>query len=105
MEIKEITSLLKIWAKRYLCILDVYIYGSRARNDFRADSDLDIAISIEANSIDENALLIFMDNSEKWKKELETLIPLEVHLELYNENTNIIKKALEHSSRHIYQKK
>jgi len=46
----EIANQLKKEIEKDLNVIDMRIFGSRARNDFQEDSDLDIYLELEENS-------------------------------------------------------
>jgi len=47
MNIKELIKIVAQWAHDEPLVTKVYIFGSRARDDYREDSDLDVAVEIK----------------------------------------------------------
>ncbi len=92
------------WAISEPLVLRVWIFGSRVRGDNRPDSDLDVAIELDA--MDESGgLATWMLRTSHWAAELQALAPWKIHLEQYAGNgTPMIAHALTHSSRLIYEK-
>ena len=94
------------WAERNPVVGRVWLFGSCVRQDFREDSDLDVAIELDASASDQpkgSALWLF--EPHRWQQELQAFSPHKIHLEQYlEERTSTIKRALEQSSRLVYQK-
>jgi predicted nucleotidyltransferase len=66
---------LAAWAATKPTVAALHIFGSRARGDYRPDSDLDLAF--EFVDIDEE-LAELIDNAARWKPELSDLTGLVV---------------------------
>ena len=97
------------WAKKKPLLKRVWLFGSRVRQDFRLDSDLDIAIELDVNaaegSDESGGIALWMFDKDGWKEELQAISPYEVQLEQYLEDqTPTIKCALERSSQLVYEK-
>ena len=87
----------------------VYLFGSRVRGDFRPDSDIDIAVELDPKAFsgadDSSGLATWMFESNAWKTELQSLIPLRVQLERYHRaQTPTVGKGLARSSELVYEK-
>jgi len=79
--LQETIEKLVIWAEQKNQILELWIYGSRAKGTARIDSDLDIAFQISSLSTEEEKIEFWDKVLPKWKKELQEFIPWKVHLE------------------------
>jgi predicted nucleotidyltransferase len=100
-DVKTAATAIARWAATKPIIRRVFIFGSRARDDFREDSDLDVAIEIDG--VNGNALATWMFDTKPWHAEISALVPFEIDLEFFDEDeTPIIKTAIERSSVLIY---
>jgi len=81
-ELANTVRINKEWSRNEPSIRRVFIYGSRAQGNPRQDSDLDVGVEIEPTGQDESALAIFIQESDRWKEELQPLIPWPLHFEL-----------------------
>jgi len=109
MDATEIASNLAHWAAGKPLVGRVFIFGSRARSEHRADSDIDIAIELDlsaARGMDESGgLVTWIFETKEWKTELKALLPFEVDLQQFRgSDTPTIKDALERSSILVYEK-
>lgn len=68
------------WAGRTPLVTSIYLFGSRAKGTARADSDIDLAFQTQANA-GETPYTVAFFNKEKWKQELEALLPWPVDLQ------------------------
>jgi uncharacterized protein len=69
------------WAAGQENIQRVWLFGSRARGDHAGKSDVDIAVEIGGDGVDEIQLR-WMDRSGQWKKELKDLFPLSIEIDV-----------------------
>ena len=102
------------WAKNKPFITKVYLFGSRISGkshktgeNFRPDSDLDVAIEFDPIGNDENALTTWTADAKKWKSELLNLLGFsreqDLHLEWYHpEETPRLREYLNAGNRIIY---
>ncbi|KVN30680.1 hypothetical protein WJ63_07815 [Burkholderia pyrrocinia] len=73
------------------------------RNDFREDSDLDVAIEIDG--VNGNAQATWMFDTESWRAEIAGLVPFEVDLQHFDgDETPVIKDAISQSSILVYER-
>lgn len=76
-----------LWAEQRLLMKRVWLFGSRVREDFRPDSDLDVAIELDVTAEDESDqsgnMALWMFDKNGWREELQALSPYEIHLEQY----------------------
>jgi uncharacterized protein len=94
------------WAKAEPNIVKVYVFGSRARNDYRPDSDLDIAVEIVKDAGDENELGTWIWIAEKLKKRLEKAVP-EYQIDLqwsHEEYSKVVYGGVQKSSYLLYER-
>jgi predicted nucleotidyltransferase len=71
---------LRVWAAQKSEIREVWIFGSRAHGDHRADSDIDIAVGIVGDK--ERRFNIWYWTFPEWKEELQKLLPIKADLRL-----------------------
>ncbi|MBA7648375.1 hypothetical protein ES703_56161 [subsurface metagenome] len=99
MSLEEAKKILCKWASENKLVRKVYVYGSQVKGDFKASSDLDVAIEIDPEEGDTNALSTWICEGSNWKEKLKTLLPRhKVHLEWYDENeTPTVRAGIEKS--------
>jgi predicted nucleotidyltransferase len=92
------------WAKSETLINKVYIFGSRARDNYREYSDLDIAIEINKLPYDENVLSTWVNEKKGLERRLFQLLPsLKLQLELLDaEQTPTVLSGIQKSSILVY---
>src|SRR5438046_1336941 len=73
------------WCLLRECVIQMWLYGSRARGCHRPDSDIDLAVAIRGNER-ETAYTIWFFNGEAWQQELTILLGHPVHLQHFNED-------------------
>ena len=84
MNLDEIKIIVGQWAAENALVRKVYIFGSRARDDFRADSDLDIAIQVNQAPQDGSEYSTWFYFSQELKESLQLLLPYTLQLEWYD---------------------
>ncbi|WP_175803717.1 nucleotidyltransferase family protein [Burkholderia ambifaria] len=100
-DVKTAAIAMARWAATKPIIRRVFIFGSRARDDFREDSDLDVAIEIDG--VNGNALATWLFDTKPWHAEISALTPFEIDLEFFDEDeTPIITAAIKRSSILVY---
>ena len=86
----------------------LWVFGSRSREDFGPDSDIDIAIELDLQygGFDETGgMVTWAFETDGWEEELEELLRMDVDLQQYRgEDTPTIHSALKESSCLIYAK-
>ena len=110
MDINEIKKILRKWAASKPLVARVSVFGSSAREDYRADSDIDIAVRLDLSAVqgvdDSGGLSTFMHEKRAWEEKLKALLPFEIDLERDGgADTPTIMKALQSSSIVVYQKR
>lgn len=104
MILEEAKKLLRKWASENKLVRKVYVYGSQVKGDFKASSDLDVAIEIDPEEGDTNAFTTFICEKNKCIQELKSLLKYKVDLKWYNKNnqSSITKAAVETSGILVY---
>jgi predicted nucleotidyltransferase len=72
------------WADEKGVIRRLWLFGSRLRGTYGAESDLDIAIEIVPIGQDEDILTTWVSERGGWRAELQTILPYTVDLQLYD---------------------
>lgn len=71
----EIKKKIVDWADKEPLVIKAYVFGSRARADHTAESDLDVAVEIIKGPGDGNALGTWIGVGQEMKKRLAEAIP------------------------------
>ena len=74
---------IRAWAEGYPEIQSVYLYGSRARSDNEATSDIDLAVRVFADPAEGNFQLGFMDWYAKYEERQDLNLCVPVHIEWF----------------------
>lgn len=77
----RIVASLRYWAAKHSEIARVIVYGSRARGDYRPESDLDVAVELSATSQGEEPFVIWISEASKWTSELSPSLPWPLDLQ------------------------
>ncbi len=85
---EEDRSKIVAWARRHPDILKVYLYGSRARGDHRPDSDIDLAIVMNASDAN-TAFAMWSGWRSDYKESPDLHLSGEAHLEWYEPNAGL----------------
>jgi predicted nucleotidyltransferase len=109
MDIGSLSEDLCRWAASKPLVNRLWIFGSRARGDYRPDSDLDVAIELDlsaASGVDESGgLATWMLDTTGWRDELQQLTGLAVDLQHFDgPRTPTIQSGLQQSSLLVYAK-
>ncbi len=103
MGIEELKAIIAQWAHDEPLVTKAYIFGSRVRNDFRDDSDLDVAVEIRTMPGDSNVLATWIGEHKSMEKRLAKLIPYKLQLEnLDGENTPTVQNGVRESGIMVY---
>lgn len=85
-DIQIIKNLVSSWAISFPEVRRVWLFGSRAKNTYQAESDIDIAIEIEVTNPDhETPYAHWICERENMAATLRTKIPLQIDLQFYDE--------------------
>jgi predicted nucleotidyltransferase len=85
-------SAIRDWARKAQYVSEVRVFGSRARNHGRIDSDVDIAITIggaDAATIRGH----YFAEGPRWQKQLSEATGLRVHVGLYDDPDGDVVRA------------
>ena len=110
MDLDALCRTIADWASGKKLIKRVYVFGSRARSDYRPDSDLDIAVELDPaefpGSDESGGLATWMFETGDWQAEVQTLVGYVVDLEQLVDMTATptIAKGVAASSRLAYEK-
>jgi len=103
MDIEHIKDIIRDWASNEALVTKAYIFGSRARDDYRDDSDIDVAVVIKKQPGDSNVLATWMFESDGLKSRLSELLPYALQLEnLDGSNTPVVFGGVTKSSILVY---
>lgn len=83
-ELEDAASRIRVWAGAISMVQRVWIFGSRAKGNNKPESDLDVAIEIDATGTDSTAILLYIHNIQKWSDELQMVTAYKLDLELYD---------------------
>lgn len=97
-------EIIKKWAESEPLIKEVYIFGSRARNDYRENSDIDIAVKIEKRPNDDSPLATWFYEGNNLKNRLSKLLPYELQLEYLDNKTKTVLSGIKESSILVYKR-
>jgi uncharacterized protein len=109
MDLDSLAEKLSSWAAGKPLVSRLWIFGSRARGDHHAGSDLDIAIELDlsaASGVDESGgMATWMFDTKGWLEQLQQLTGLPVDLQHFDgSRTPTIQAGLERSSLLFYSK-
>lgn len=102
----EQLQILRAWAVAIPQIARVYVFGSRARGDHRADSDLDLAVELDLTAIPPGSTAAgeWTWESASWREGLEREIGLVVDLEDLESGVAVVRPAVERDGLLVYIK-
>ena len=94
------------WVETEPLVKAAYVFGSRARDDFRSDSDLDIAVELNKPPGDEELLATWVCEGDDMQIRVNEAIPeYKVDLQwLDGKNTPIIFSGVNESGYLVYKK-
>jgi predicted nucleotidyltransferase len=72
------------WAKANPRVRRVWVFGSDAKRNARADTDIDIAIEMEPVPDSEETLSYWIAHAEEWQAQLEERLGANVDLEWFD---------------------
>jgi predicted nucleotidyltransferase len=78
------TERLAAWAAAHPRIRRVWLFGSDAKRNARADTDLDVAIEMEPVPDSEETIAFWIAHAEEWEAELEKCVGSSVDLEWFD---------------------
>jgi len=105
MVINELGDIVSTWATGQPLVSAAYLYGSRVKGTHRVDSDLDVAIEIEPERGDSSAKATWICEKQWLTNSLQSLLPMELHLEWYDEyETPTVKQGLEDGHIKVFER-
>jgi predicted nucleotidyltransferase len=98
-DLQNVIEKLRRWAETKDQILELWLYGSRAKGTAQKDSDLDIAYQISPLRSEEAKIEFWKDVLPGWKKEIQELTPWPIHLEA----KIVVYESVHEAGKKIYQ--
>jgi uncharacterized protein len=94
------------WAAENPDVRRVWVFGSRAKDTHRPDSDIDIALELEPVGDSEETLTRWIVNSDLWRSQLQGRIDAKVDLEWFDPDgsTRTIEAGLSDAKVLIYER-
>lgn len=65
------------------------------RGTSRPNSDIDVAVEIDPSGLADTALLAYIQNLERWRTEIQRLVPYELDLEIYDPTHLVVKRGVD----------
>jgi predicted nucleotidyltransferase len=88
--------IIKDWAARTPLIEEVRLFGSRAKGDAPADSDVDLALTVAMGATPGTVEGRYAALGQHWQNELTKLLaPLRAHVNLYNAEDEKVRRICE----------
>lgn len=102
--IHGMTDAVADWAQSEPLVRKAYLFGSRVRGTHRQDSDLDVAVEIDALPGDSCPFTTWTAEAQRLKASIAGLVPVVIDLEWYGgeEETPHVHHALQRSSVVVY---
>ena len=101
----QIKTIVAKWAESEPLVTKAYIFGSRAKGNYRDNSDLDVAVELEKQPGDSNVLATWICVGDSLEKRLSAMLPFKVQLEnLDGAETLIVSSGVRSSSILIYDR-
>lgn len=92
-DVQEVTR----WASKHLVIEKVYLFGSRARGDYRPESDIDLAVQMPENN--------WFDWHPNFERCPDLSLPYDIHLQWYSpKSLKIVGSAVERDGICLYDR-
>lgn len=106
MKLEQIKEIIKNWAIGQPLVRKAYIFGSRARDDWQENSDIDIAVEIKKMKNDENEFTTWIFEKKKLESSLQDRLPFKLQLERHDIiETPTVRKGIKESSILVYSSK
>ena len=103
MDNESIKRTIKDWASKEPLVKKVYIFGSRATNDYQEDSGIDVAVEIHRLPGEENITAAWMDAAEGFREQLSKLLPYPLRLHSLDGDSPIILDGAYRSGILVYE--
>jgi predicted nucleotidyltransferase len=85
-------------------ITAVHVFGSRAKGTHRADSDLDVALSVSDDE-EESAFVYWVMEGGRMRDELAPLVPVKIHLQPAFPDDTVVQPAIDEHGICIYRQR
>lgn len=86
----EQVAIIQAWAAEHPCILEVFLFGSRARDEAGPDSDIDIAFTLDLRDAEPPLMGrcygLYVARGHAWRDELIAKLGRHVSLEPLNDD-------------------
>ena len=94
----EQTNTIRQWGEKTQYVIEIRLFGSRARGDGGEKSDIDLAVTIGTD--DPGTVLgIYYARGQKWQAELTSLLGTKVHVGLYDDpEIDIVRRSCDDCS-------
>lgn len=98
----ELKPTIQQWAKQFPNIHAIILFGSRALNKHRPDSDYDICVMVDPNQ-SEDWYTIWFFNADIWKKEFSVLIGVpEELIQFCSLTSEEVKNGIENGCKFLF---
>lgn len=102
--VSSIHEKVSVWAVSYPEIIQIILFGSRARGNSKPNSDVDLAFIVEG-ILGESAYTRYFCEKHKWKRELETILGRPISMVRKSDNGKPeIQENIERDCIVIYEK-
>ena len=94
------------WAADNPEVRRVWVFGSRAKDTYRTDSDIDIAVELEPVGDSEETLTCWIAHSDLWESQLRSRLAPKIDLEWFDPDgsTPTIEAGLNEAKVLIYER-
>ena len=100
---ETVVSLIAAWAESEPYVRKAFLYGSVARSENKPNSDIDVAIQLNARPGVEVELAVWSFEGDRLSESLQSLLPGPVQLEWYDPvETPTVHKGIVESSILVY---
>jgi predicted nucleotidyltransferase len=87
----------------YPMVCSLWMFGSRARGNFRDDSDCDLAVSLFETDDASPKWRVYMSFSTRLKADLSALIPWSIDLQFWDDTAPLIATAVCNDGIELFQ--
>ena len=103
---EQFGQILRAWALVTPCVRKVSIFGSRAKGTSRSDSDLDVAVELDAIGSDASAYVSWFHTKASWRSELQRQLDVTLDLEWFDPagSTPHVAKGLSEANVVVYER-
>lgn len=102
-DLERAAAVLRAWAKTTPSVRHIYLYGSRISGESRSESDLNVAIDLDAQPSDGDPMTTFICQARQWRAQLKGRTPFELDIQLLDaNNTPRVRSGVESTGILIY---